>query len=40
MKIIVKWLVCVGALALAAFLFPDGARFTGGFIAMAALFFR
>ncbi len=36
MKIIIKWLVCVGALALAAFLFPAGVRFTGGFVTLVA----
>lgn len=36
MKLLIKWLVCIGALALASFLFPDGVRFHGGFMVLAA----
>ena len=36
MKIFVKWLVCIGALALASFLFPGGVYFIGGWPALMA----
>lgn len=36
MKIFIKWIVCVGALALASILFPNGVRFSGGFAAIVA----
>lgn len=36
MKLFAKWLVCIGALALAWVLFPHGVRFSGGIFTLIA----